>query len=146
MSVIADVADAVVTELNEHDFGVAFTSVRTWLPEYKRQELSTLKVFVVPATKETELRGHESFTKKVEIDVAVAAPVDPTSNSAVDAYVDLLELIDTFLTTRALSTYATARWQPKNEPIQGTEGGYSPEMLEKNHMYLGGIRVTYRIC
>jgi hypothetical protein len=93
----------------------------------------------------SEIKNHTTRSKQVQIDVGIGAPVSPESNVSVDPYDDLLEAIDDFLAFRALGTYATARWTG-SQMIDGADAGYSPDMLDSENLYLGVVRVTYKLC
>lgn len=144
MSISSDVAEAVKTELNLHTFSQAFTAVRTWMPVYKRTEVSGLQVTVAPGPRIRGIKNHANTFKQIQIDIGVQMPVDGTDNTEVDPVTDLLEEIEDFLEMHSLPTYATAGWM-SSETVSGAEGGFVPELLYNENIYMGLLRITYRI-
>jgi len=95
MSLLTDVADAVVAELNAGSFGQEFTAARLWNPRRPLTDLSTLRVDVVPSqpSVQTEPADRDVFQNDVSIDVAVRKQADIDDTTVMDALADLVEEI-----------------------------------------------------
>jgi hypothetical protein len=97
MSVLIDIADALVTALNDHDFTEDFTAVRKYLPEYEVSDLSGLTVTVVPKAMASVEATRSLTSFDVSIDVAVQQKIDISDNDDADGLEDLSDEIRTFI-------------------------------------------------
>ena len=79
MSVIVDVAEAVKTELNEHEFSQAFTAERHYRPIFDLKDMKDLHVTVVPKGVMLATAGRDRAQHDVQVDVAVQRKVDRKS-------------------------------------------------------------------
>ncbi len=118
MSVVIDIADAVVTELNGHEFSIEFEAVRRYQPVFDLKDTKDLLVSVVPRSKRTETASRGSVQDTVEIDVAVQQKIPQGDNDVPDALMDLVEEISDFFKQRRLTEYPKAAWsEVENEPV-----------------------------
>ncbi|MBT9156655.1 MAG: hypothetical protein DDT37_01643 [Firmicutes bacterium] len=144
MSRHTEIADAVIRALNGRSFSLAFTAVRKSVPMWSREELSTLRVMVIPSTYSSEIQDRGRRTSLYSVDIAVQRAVDPASLSAVDALLDLLDEIDSFLSMKRLLGFQAAMWTGV-ETVAGAEAMYAPEHLEGLRVFTGVLRVTWRM-
>jgi len=95
MSLLIDVADSIVAELNLAAFGQQFTAVRRWNPRRSLKSLSALRVDVVPSqpSVETEPADRGVFQNDVSIDIAVRKRADVNDLTTLDALAGLMEEI-----------------------------------------------------
>jgi len=95
MSRIADIADALVEELNGSSFSQAFTAVRSTLPRMKREELGdTLWVSVIPGDWTTEMETRTEWKESHPVTVFFQKGLQQgiaEEQGEVDALVDLIE-------------------------------------------------------
>jgi hypothetical protein len=139
MSILADIADAVVAELNGHTFSQTFTAERSWRPLKALEELSDLTVIVVPKAWSQERLDRSSMQRDVDIDVAVLKKLAAGDNSEVDGLMALVEEIADFLRGRNLSGVPGARWiKVACDPI------YSPSHFDEQRLFLSPQTHTYR--
>ena len=139
MSAIANIAAAVVSELNAGTFSQAFTSVRAYLPIYDLKDMTTLRVSVVPKAIIDGDASRGSSDERYQIDVAVQKKVDPADLSAVDALITLAEEIRTFFERRFLTALPTVHCVERaNDPI------YSSEHMNQYRQFTSLITLTFR--
>jgi len=140
MSILVDIADALVADLNGHEFTQAFTAVRRYLPHYTLEELATLRVTVVPVSISESLadrsRVRGEYTMEVGVEKKIAQEAD------VDSLLALLEEITDHVRMGrlALAGGETAFWiRTEVEPA------FAPEHLEELRAFTGVIAATYRV-
>ena len=93
MSVITDIADAIVADLNAHVFTPTFTSERKYDPGFRLEDVgSILKVLVVPAKHESVIDSRESTQNEYAIDIGVIQNPATRANAAYDTLMDLVHL------------------------------------------------------
>ena len=137
-SMIIDVADAVVAELNAANLG--FTAARHYRPQFDLAELSQLRVSVVPRGITITSLGRGSNQHDVAIDVAVQKKVSPTDQAALDGLMEQVQQIADALRLRRLSGMPAAAWvKTQNAPI------YSPEHLETKSVFTSVLTFTFRV-
>jgi hypothetical protein len=88
-------ADAIVRELNAHQFAVSFKAARVNRPLYGLADLATLIVSVMPVTRTTETatRGEDQITLRVDVGLQVHFATADKQNTDSDPLLDLGEEI-----------------------------------------------------
>ena len=138
MSTIADIADAVVTELNGHSFSQPFTAARAYLPVFDLKEMKDLHVTVVPKGLELSTAGRGLAQSDVQIDVAVQKKLASADNAEIDALMGLVQEIAEFI--RATGRFGDAVWvKTENLPI------YSPEHLGELRQFTSVLTLTLKV-
>ena len=138
MSELIDLADALVSELNDGDFSQEFTAVRTYVPEYSLEELETLRVTVLPKAQEVSPLTRGADVWQPAADIGVQRRVDNSTNVDADALVALVQEIIDALRRARLEDYPDGRWvSAVNEPI------YDPAQLREQQVFTSVITVTY---
>ena len=142
MSLITDIADAVVAELNAAPAGTfepSFTAQRRVLPAFELAELKALKVTVVPKAVQITGSTRSSSQYDLAIDIGVQRKLTSDSDSDVENLGTLVDQIAEHLRQRPLSTAPYASWMSiVNEPV------YSPEHLLEQRVFTSVLTVTYR--
>ena len=143
MSLIIDVADAVVAELNgapAGTFAQAFTAARHYRPQFDLAELKTLRVSVVPKAIAVTGLMRSANQHDVSIDVAVQKKVSPDDAAELDGLMTLTEQIADFFRLRRLAALPQALWtKTDNVPV------YSPEHLEQKQVFTSVLTFSYRV-
>ena len=95
---ILNLADAIVTDLNDHAFSQPFTAARGYLPTFELPELGDLKVTVVPKEDEGKLDTRSSSLHDYSIDIGIQKKPPTIDNGALDPLMLLTqEVADFFL-------------------------------------------------
>jgi hypothetical protein len=141
---MAQVAQAVVAELNGHTFSTPLAAVRSYYPIYKREEMDTLHVTVVPAGSDYSLSDRSTIGRDFVVDISVQKAVSPTDLVAVDALVALVEEVADFFLGRRLSALVCGIC-PHVAMAPGSERGYIEEHMETLSLFTGVIQVTVRV-
>lgn len=140
MSQITDAVDAVVSLLNAHSFSKAFTAVKSYQPDYTMKNLATLKVTVTPRAIAVETISRGKFLNSIQIDVAVQQKPAQLANTDLEALLDLVGEIVTYLSNRDLATTPACYWtRTENDPI------YAPEHLTEFRSFTSVITLTYKV-
>ena len=139
MSLVTEIAKAVVAELNRHDFSQEFEAVYTVKPSYEPAELDTLRVAVVPKTVELERLSRLSAKYTVSVDVGVMQRIGKrTPEEAVETLGDLVDEIADHLSEKPLSEFKAATLNGiTNEPV------YLPEHLTQLRTFTSVLNVQY---
>ena len=140
MSLILDVADAIVTALKSEP--LKLDAVRAYRPEFDLTELKTLRVSVVPKAIEITNLGRRANQHDVSVDVGVQQKVDPADTAALDALMDQVQKISEQLRLGRLDLPGggSALWgKTANDPI------YSPEHLETKQVFTSVLTFTFRV-
>lgn len=140
MSLPADVAAAVVTELNAATFSQAFEAARNYVPSFDRAELKTLHVTVVPKKIEITSLTRSSNQYDVGIDVAVQKKLNTDDNAEIDPLMQLVEEIGEFFRLRRLASIAATWIKTENAPI------YALEHLDQKRVFTSVLTLTFRIA
>lgn len=140
MPVITDVADAVVSELNETEFSQPFTAQRHYLPRFELQDLKTLHVSVVPSGLTVETAGRSQAQRDVAIDVAVQKKLAHEQNADLDPLLALTEEIAEHFRGKRLAGYPDAIWvKTEHKPI------YAAEHLDQLRQFTSVMTLTFRV-
>jgi len=142
MSLVTDIADAVVTELGvapPGTFSETFTAERCVLPEFDLEDLGELKVTVVPKSVEITSSTRAASQYEIAVDVGVQKKLGKDLDAEVAALGTLVDEIADYLCRRTLSAASFAAWVGiTNEPV------YAPEHLAEQRVFTSVLTVTYR--
>jgi hypothetical protein len=140
MAVITDIADAVVTEMNGHTFGQAFTAVRTYDTTLPLEDAGTLRVTVVPKALAEEVASRAADQVDYVIDVGVRKKPSQGSNAELDLLVALVEEIRAFFRRRRLTAYPGVMCvRTPVEPV------FAPEHLREYGQFTSILSLTFRM-
>ena len=144
MSLITDIADAVVTELNSAPpgtFSQPLVAQRHYRPEFDLATLKDVKVSVVPKAISISGAARGINQHDVSIDVAVQKKVAAPDNIAeLDGLMLLVEQIGELFRLRRLAAVPGAIWSgTENAPV------YSPEHLESKQVFTSVLTLTFRV-
>jgi hypothetical protein len=140
VSEIADIADAVVTELNEGEFSQEFTAARSYLPSFDLKDMKDLHVSVVPKGVAVQPAGRAACQYDYSIDVGVQKKLSAADASEIDPLTALVEEIAGFFRLRRLAGYPAAIWARTEHPHL-----YAPEHLEQLRQFTSVITMTFRV-
>jgi hypothetical protein len=147
VSVITDIADAVVAELNVAAAALipgGFVAERHYRPVVDLRDLADLKVTVVPRGIVITPANRAGNQHDVQIDVAVQQKVNDADQASLDALMTLVERIGQFFSRRRLSGLpgagaGAAVWtKTENKPI------YSAEHLEQFRTFTSVVTFTFK--
>jgi len=135
MSSIIAIADAVVTELNAHNFSQPLTAVRHYVPTFDLKDMQDLHVSVVPRGVEISTAGRGIVQRGIQVDIGVQKKI--AGDAEIDGMMSLVDEIAEFF--RAKRRFGSALWvKTANFPI------YSPEHLHELRQFTSVLTVTLR--
>ena len=140
MSIITNVADSVVAELNAGSFNWPFTAERRNLPQFDLTDMKTLHVTVVPKGVIVSPGGRAHNQHDYSIDVAVQKKVDDENGKEVDSLLELVDEIADQFRFKRLSSYPGAIWLKTEHPAV-----YSQEHLHEMRQFTSVLTFTFRI-
>ncbi len=138
MSIVTQIANAVVFELENHQFSQEFEPKMLVLPSFEPAELEVLRVSVVPRTLEIDrvTRGASKYT--VGIDVGIQKRIAGTPEETVIVMGALVDEITDFLKSTDLSQFPAAQWHGLvNDPL------YVPEHLSQKRTFTSILSLKY---
>jgi len=141
MSVLVQIADAVVAELNAAGFSRPFTAVRSYRPRFELSELETLRVSVVARNVEIEVdsRDPAAHQHDYQVEVAVQTRIAEADAAHVDPLMDLVEEIADFWRGRVLDDPdATCIALEQPAPY------FLPHLTEM-HVFTSVVTLTFRM-
>jgi len=144
-SVAAEIADAVVGELNGAQFSQEFTAVRRWIVKWTLPDLSTLRVTVVPGPASYEPLDRRRDDQRHEMDIAVQKKVNPNDNAEIDVLVALLEEFVDHFRQKQLTAGGRAIMCMRRAYIPGSEAAVAKEHLEDFRTFTGVLRTTWLV-
>jgi len=142
-SIAAQIADAVVADLNNGQFSQEFTAVRKWIAKWTLPDLSTLRVTVVPGPATYEPLDRRRDDERHEMDIAVQKKVNASDNAEVDALVALLEEFVEHFRVRQLTAGTKQVKCVRRALIPGSEAAVAKEHLEDLRTFTGVLRTTW---
>ncbi len=139
MSIVIDIADAVMAELNSGTFSKAVTAVRRVLPRFELEDLIELKVSVVPRTSNISNASRSTSQHEIEIDIGIQQKVQDI-NVEVPQLGLLVDEIEAFIRKRPLASTPWAHWtSTQNDPV------YDPGHLDQHRVFTSVLSVTYKL-
>ena len=140
MSVVIDIADSVVAELNAASLSMPLAAARHYVPSFELKDLSTLHVSVVPKTMAISKSDRTHNLHDIQIDVAVQKKFDAGDAAEIDPLMDFVEEIADFFRLRRLASYPNAHWiRTEHMPI------YSQEHWDEMRQFTSVVTFTFRV-
>lgn len=141
MSVIAAVADEIVSKVNGGSFSQSFTAVRAYVHSTRLKDNDALAVYVAPKDASTEwlARGERQRELTFYASVMKRLPQGFT-NADVDSLVALVEEIDGYLSNAANRLITNGSFV-SSELVPPVDGRHLIEWGQ----FTGVIEVTYRV-
>ena len=139
MALIIDIADAVVSELNDAAFGTPFTATRAYVPRFDLEEMGTLRVTVVPKGVEISTASRSGHQHDYRIDIGVQRKFEQEEAAELDPLMDLVEEIADHFRGAVLET------DPQASCV-GVENGpiYAQEHMREGRLFTSVLTCTYR--
>ena len=139
MSLVTNIARAVVVELNRHEFSQQFETVFSVKPGFELARLDTLRVVVVPKTLEIEAVSRSSSKYHVSVDIGIMQRIgERTAEEAVETLGDLVDELIAYLKQRTLGDFPEAQCIGiANDPI------YVPDHLTQSRSFTSVLNVKY---
>ena len=140
MSSAANIADAVVTELNSGVFNPPFTAQRVLLPLFTLPELADLKVTVVPVSRSEEMVSRGSVLNRFEIHIAVQKKISQIETD-VPPLITLTDAIGDYMRFRRLAGVPEALWVKTDVEVI-----YAPEHLLNDRVFTSVLKLHYKLA
>lgn len=138
MALIAEIADAVVAELNAGSLSQPVEAQRFYRPVFDLAQLKTLRVSVVPKKLEVASLSRSMNQYDVSIDVAVQKKLDTGDNAEIDPLMQLVEEIGEFFRLKRLNAVAATWIKTENAPV------YALEHLDQQRVFTSVLTLTFR--
>jgi hypothetical protein len=140
-SLVSEIADAVVEELNAGGFSQAFTAAKAFRFLADLGDLATLSVVVVPASQEIARLDRQQNRHEVAVDVVVRKKVTETEGEEVEDLLSLVDEIGDFFRLRRLAAYPEAVWmRTENAPL------YVPQHLDQLRQFTGVLTLVFWVA
>ncbi|MFZ2873459.1 MAG: hypothetical protein WAZ94_03140 [Phycisphaerales bacterium] len=141
MSTIATIADAAAAHINAGTFSQPVNAVRMYQPAFTLEDLTDLRVSVVPRTVGIAAASRDSSVFECVVDVGIQKKLPAEgAEDAIDALLDLVEEIADHLRLKRLPDAPEAAWASiSHEPV------VSSESLEQHRVFTSVLSVTYRV-
>lgn len=141
MSLLADIADEIVSSINGASLSVSLTAKRSPLPVFDLGLVgSDVVVSVIPKALALTVESRTEQLYDVETDVGVQKRVQRESNTEVDEMFDLVQEIGDVLRFTDYTSVGGARWvSMTNDPA------VFPDHLENDSVFTSLITVTHRV-
>ncbi len=138
MSIVTQIAHAVVFELANHEFSQELEPKMLVLPSFESAELEILRVSVVPRTLEIDRVTRASSKYTVGIDIGIQKRIVGTPEETVATMGALVDEIADFMKSQDLTQFPAAQWHSlANEPI------YVPEHLSQKRTFTSILSLKY---
>ena len=140
MPLVADIAEAVKTDLNGGTFSQPFTAERLYQPLFELPDMQQLHVTVVPSGVAVLPATRKQCFIDVTVDVAVQKKFAQGDAVELDPLMALVEEIRVFFQLQRLAAYPSAVWQKtENKPI------YALEHMDELRQFTSVLSLTFRV-
>lgn len=139
MSVVVDIADKVVSELNAGTFSQSFTAERAYLPCYALEDVKDLRITVVPKGVEIQIKDRSSTQDDVGIDIAVQQKLTAADNAEIDPLLALVQEVADSLRFKRFTAPDAVWVGTRNEPV------YAQEHLDRFRVFTSLLTFTFRV-
>lgn len=139
MTTTADIAAAVVADLNATAFSQSVAAERAYLPQFDLGDLTALRVTVVASGRTVQPASRSQLQVEHRIEIAVQRKLTGEDPAACDPFLALVGEIGDHLTGHRLVAVPDAAWvKTEHEPL------VDPGHLNELRQFTSLITVTYR--
>lgn len=140
MSTVLNVADAVVAQLNSATLSQPIQAERLYVPNFDLQEMSELRVSVVPRELHVRSldRGRNSY--EAEIDLAVQKKFNKGDAAEIDPLVAFVEEIADLFRLKRLASFPGAIWSRTDHQVL-----YSQEHWDQLRQFTSLLTLSFRV-
>jgi len=141
MSMILNVADAVVAEVNAAALSQAVQAVRLYVPSFELPDMKDLHVSVVP--RELHVRGLDRGRNhyQADIDLAVHKKFKVGDAAEIDPLVLLVEEIGELFKLKRLTSYPAAIWTGTDHQVL-----YSQEHWDQLRQFTSLLTLSFKVA
>ena len=141
MSTVLNVADALVATLNSATLSQPVIAQRLYVPNFDLQDVSELRVSVVPREVSITALDRRREFHEVAIDVAVQKKFDKGDAAEIDPLVSLVEEIADLFKHSRLDSFPAAIWAKTQLVVL-----YSAEHWEQLRQFTSLLTLTFRVA
>jgi len=135
-SVAAQLADAVVTELNDQVLS-GVTATRSWLPRAELKDLDQARVTVAPRSLARRRESRAEASRQAVVDAAVQQQVGPSGEDLIDELVGLAEQIAEHFDGWACAAPMAVCTAAEHKVLA------APEHLDQHHVLTSVVGLTF---
>ncbi len=135
------IADAVATALNAADWPIEFTAVRSYQPTFELQQMSELKVSVVPPKVESVRAARGLWEQLYTVEIGVQKRPEELTNAYLDPLVELAEAIAIYWETHKDLTAGGRQFRCMTVV---TETVAYPDDLAERQMFTSVVCLTFK--
>ena len=140
MSVVINIADSIVAEVNAATLSLPFTAKRHFVPSFELKDMQEMHVSVVPKGIVITKSDRSRNTCDAQVDIAIQKKFNTGDAAEIDPLMDLVEEIADFFRLRRLDSYPSAHWiRTENAPI------YSQEHWDELRQFTSVLTFTFRV-
>jgi hypothetical protein len=140
MSVVIDIADSIVAELNSATLSMPLTAQRHYVPSFELKDMGELHVSCVPKGLVVTKSDRNHNTNDAMVDVAVQKKFSVGDSAEIDPLLNLVEEIADYFRLRRLASYPGAHWlRTEHAPI------YSQEHWDELRQFTSVLTFTFRV-
>ena len=136
---VLQLSEKIVTTLNDSEFDLEFTAVRTLFPFYELKDLSNLKVTVVPKSVNITTATRSSNEFDYQIDIAIQKAVKSPDDSEVTALTELALAIAKSFRNKVYEDIGAVCFKQSIDPL------YSVEHIQPPSVFTSVLTLNFKI-
>ena len=141
LSIVLNIADAVVAELNAATLSQPLQAARLFVPNFELQDMQALRVSVVPRELHVRALDRARNSYEAEIDLAVQKKFSKGDAVEIDPLVSLVEEIGDLFRLKRLSSFPGAMWVGTQHQVL-----YSQEHWDQLRQFTSLLTLTFRVA
>lgn len=137
---IQELCQQIVDKLNETEYSVEFTAVRSYSPQYRLEKMQGVKVDVVFAAAVPAEGTRDRNTYDYFVDIGIQSKLQTKSTEEADPLIALAEAIDDTFRLQCLPT------TPESTCLRVTyKVPYDPEEIREHRRFLCVLTLVFRV-
>ncbi len=141
MSLVLNIADSIVADLNAATLSLPVTAHRLYVPNFQLEDMNELRVSVVPRELQISSLDRARNQHDVDIDVAIQKKFKTGDAAEIDPLVSLAEEIADFFRLQRLASFSAAIWSRTEHRVL-----YSQEHWDQMNQFTSLLTLTFRIA
>jgi len=138
-NMVLQLAEKIVQTLNDSNFALSFTAVKTLFPFYELKDLSTLRVTVVPKSVNITNASRSSNEFDYQVDIAIQKAIKSPDDAEVATLTELVLAIAKSFRNKIYQDIGAVCFKQSIDPL------YSVEHIQPPSVFTSVVTLNFKV-
>lgn len=141
MSLVLNIADSIVADLNAATLSLPISANRLYVPNFQLEDMNELRISVVPRELQITSLDRSRNQHDAAIDIAIQKKFKTGDAAEIDPLINLAEEIADYFRLHRLASFPAAIWSSTEHRVL-----YSQEHWDQMNQFTSLLTLTFRVA